>query len=241
METEAVVQIKNVVKTYGQGEATIRALRGVSFDVPAGKVITIMGPSGSGKSTLLNILGTMDVPTSGEVLLDGVNVANLPESKLAGFRKNSIGFVFQNFYLLPNMDVLGNILVPLIPYGITEKDRQRGKDIIKAVGLEGRENSPVNKLSGGQMQRVAIARALINNPKIILADEPTGNLDSETGKTIIDLLLTLTDQGKTVIIVTHDLRIGQMIKDHPKGKNIWLKDGELSEKATYNVACYDLS
>ena len=199
-----------------------------------------MGPSGSGKSTLLNTLGTMDVPTSVEVLLDGVNVDNLPESKLASFRKNSIGFVFQNFYLLPNMDVLGNVLVPLIPYGITEKDRQRAKDIVKAVGLEGRENSAVNKLSGGQMQRVAIARALINNPKIILADEPTGNLDSETGKTIIDLLLTLTDEGKTVIIVTHDLRIGQMIKEHPKGKNIWLKDGELSEKATYNVACYEI-
>lgn len=198
-----------------------------------------MGPSGSGKSTLLNILGAMDIPTSGTVIVNEIDIGNLPERKLSRYRKITVGFIFQNFYLLPNVDVIGNVLIPLIPYGIKDKDRARAQEILELVGLGDRAHTKVRKLSGGESQRVAIARALINDPKIILADEPTGNLDSETGKTIVELLIKLAEKGKTLIIVTHDPRVAGLISEHPLGQNIWIKDGKLSKDPTYDMYCWD--
>ncbi len=236
-----VIKLENLRKIYGSGASEIQALKGVSLDIFPGEILTVMGSSGSGKSTMLNIMGTMDIQTSGKIWLDGNDVSNYPESKLSEFRRFIIGFVFQNFYLLPNLDVISNVLAPLIPYGIKEKDKKRAMEILEKMGLKGREHSTVRKLSGGQSQRVAIARALINNPKVILADEPTGNLDSETGKQIVDLLINLSHQGKTIIIVTHDPRIGQMIKEEKNGRNIWLSDGQLSDRPSYDVFCYDVN
>jgi putative ABC transport system ATP-binding protein len=216
-------------------------LDGIDLTIEEGKIITIMGPSGSGKSTLLNILGAMDIPTEGEVIVNGIDIARVPERKLSNYRKKTVGFVFQNFYLLPNLDVIGNVLIPLIPYKIKQEDRERAQYLLDRVGLGNRGQSKVRKLSGGESQRVAIARALINDPKIILADEPTGNLDSETGKSIIELLISLAEEGKTIIIVTHDPRIAQIISENPLGQNIWIKDGKLSNEPTYDMFCWDKS
>ena len=237
----SLITLKNVSKIYGEGRAQIKALNNVDLEIDQGKIVTIMGPSGSGKSTLLNILGAMDSPSSGTVMVNNLPIGNLAERKLSSYRKNTVGFIFQSFYLLPNLDVMGNVLIPLIPYGIKDNDRQRAQEILDKVGLGNRGYSKVGKLSGGESQRVAIARALINNPKIILADEPTGNLDSETGKSIIELLISLTEEGKTNIIVTHDPRIAQIISENPLGQNIWIKDGKLSNEPTYDMFCWDKS
>ena len=234
----SLITLNNVSKIYGEGRTEIKALNNVDLEIDQGKIVTIMGPSGSGKSTLLNILGAMDSPSSGTVLVNDIEIGSLAERKLSSYRKETVGFIFQSFYLLPNLDVMGNVLIPLIPYKIKDKDRQRAQEILDRVGLGNRGESKVGKLSGGESQRVAIARALINNPKIILADEPTGNLDSETGKSIIELLIKLAEEGKTIIIVTHDPRIAQVISEHPLGKNIWIKDGQLSEKPTYDMFCW---
>lgn len=234
----SLIKLKNVSKIYGEERTIIKALDDVSLDIEEGKIITIMGPSGSGKSTLLNILGAMDIPTSGEILIDDKDIGNMPERKLSSYRKNIVGFVFQSYYLLPNLDVFKNVLIPLIPYKIKEKDKERAQELLNLVGLGDRAHSKVRKLSGGESQRVAIARALINDPKVILADEPTGNLDSETGKSIIELLIKLAEQGKTIIIVTHDPRIAQVISEHPLGRNIWIKDGHLSTEPTYDMYCW---
>ena len=234
----SLIKLVNVSKIYGEERTTIKALDDVNLEIEQGKIITIMGPSGSGKSTLLNILGAMDIPSKGEVLINDIDIAKVPERKLSSYRKNMIGFVFQSFYLLPNLDVLNNVLIPLIPYGIKDSDRERAQELLNLVGLGERGTSKVRKLSGGESQRVAIARALINNPKVILADEPTGNLDSETGKSIIQLLIKLAEQGKTIIIVTHDPRIAQVISEHPLGQNIWIKDGKLSKEPTYDMYCW---
>jgi putative ABC transport system ATP-binding protein len=234
----SLIKLVNVSKIYGEERTTIKALDDVNLEIEQGKIITIMGPSGSGKSTLLNILGAMDIPSKGEVLINDIDIAKVPERKLSSYRKNMIGFVFQSFYLLPNLDVSNNVLIPLIPYGIKDSDRERAQELLNLVGLGERGTSKVRKLSGGESQRVAIARALINNPKVILADEPTGNLDSETGKSIIQLLIKLAEQGKTIIIVTHDPRIAQVISEHPLGQNIWIKDGKLSKEPTYDMYCW---
>ncbi len=222
-----LIQLKKVSKIYGEETTTIRALDNVSLKIDRGKVITIMGPSGSGKSTLLNLIGAMDDPTSGEIFVNNIEIGSLPERKLAGLRKNVVGFVFQNYFLLPNIDVIGNVLMPLVPYRISPNNRKKAVELLEMVGLGDRTHSKVGKLSGGESQRVAIARALINDPDLILADEPTGNLDSKTGKSIVELLLNLTKKGKTVIIVTHDPRIAKMVAEHPSGKNIWINDGKL--------------
>jgi putative ABC transport system ATP-binding protein len=237
-DSQTAVQISNVKKIYGNGPSTINALRGIDLEIKLGEIITIMGPSGSGKTTLLNLLGAMDYPTSGDLIVDGLNISTIKESKLAEFRKFSIGYIFQDFYLIPNLDVLNNVLVPLIPYGIKKEDREYAKELLETVGLGDRGAQKVQKLSGGQKQRVAIARALINKPKIILADEPTGNLDSETGRGIIDVLINLSKQGKTVIIVTHDPRISSLIKEQSNGRNIWMLDGNLSATPSVNQDCW---
>ena len=238
-ENEIVVSIEDITKIYGEGNSKIKEIKNISLNVHNEEIITIMGPSGSGKSTLLNILGTMDTPTQGKVLINDIDVAHTKERKMAKYRRKYIGFIFENFYLLPNLNVIDNVLAPLIPYGIEDSDQKRAKEILEKVGLKGRERSTVKKLSGGQAQRVAIARALINNPKIILADEPTGNLDSQTGISIVNLLIDLSQNGNAVIIVTHDPRIGKKVREQENGRNIWLKDGEFSTKPTYDVLCYE--
>jgi len=231
----SLIKLKNISKIYGEETRTIKALDRVDLNIDEGKVITIMGPSGSGKSTLLNLIGAMDDPSSGEVYVNNIEIGSLPERKLAIFRKNVIGFVFQNYYLLPNVDVIGNVLVPLIPYKISLHDRMRAIELLEIVGLGDRIHSKVGKLSGGESQRVAIARALINDPAVILADEPTGNLDSTTGKSIVELLISFTEREKTVIIVTHDPRIAKMVSENPYGKNIWIKDGRLTEDPEFDM------
>jgi putative ABC transport system ATP-binding protein len=231
----SLIKLKNVSKVYGEETRTIKALDHVDLKIEEGKVITIMGPSGSGKSTLLNLIGAMDEPSSGEVYVNNIEVGGLPERKLAKYRKKVVGFVFQNYYLLPNVDLIGNVLIPLIPYKISLKDRMRAIELLEIVGLGDRIHSKVGKLSGGESQRAAIARALINDPAVILADEPTGNLDSTTGKSIVELLISLTERNKTVIIVTHDPRIAKMVSDNRNGKNIWIKDGRLTDDADFDM------
>lgn len=233
-----IIVLDKVSKIYGEEGYIIKALDNVSLKIKQGTIVTIMGPSGSGKSTLLNILGAMDIPTSGTVTVDGIDISNLPERNLALYRKETIGFIFQNYYLLPNIDLLGNVLTPLIPYRIKETDKQRAKELLEKVGLGNRLTSKVRKLSGGESQRVAIARSLINSPNILLADEPTGNLDTETGKSIVELLFEFANEGKTIIIVTHDPRIAKEANEHKLGRNIWIKDGKLNTDPTYDLYCW---
>ena len=233
-----LITLKNVSKIYGEERTTIKALDGINLEIEEGKIITVMGPSGSGKSTLLNILGAMDKPTSGEVLVNNIEIGSLPERKLSNYRKSQVGFIFQNFYLLPNLNVIENVLVPIVPFGISEKDRIKAQELLEIVGLGDRANTKVSKLSGGESQRVAVARALINEPKLILADEPTGNLDSETGKSIVELLINLAESGKTLIIVTHDPRVVSLVANHQLGESIWIKDGKLSDQPTYDLNCW---
>lgn len=233
MENHPLIKLNNVSKTYGEGPATIHALRGVSLEIYQGEVIAIMGPSGSGKTTLLNIFGAMDIPSEGSVLVDGWYLENVSERKLAKFRKNVVGFIFQDFYLIPNLNVLDNVLVPLIPYGIKKRNIEEASYLLKLVGLEERADAKVQNLSGGQRQRVVIARALVNEAAILLADEPTGNLDSKMGREIIDVLLKLPEKGTTVIIVTHDPRVGEMVEYHPRGRKIIMEDGNVVDSVYY--------
>jgi putative ABC transport system ATP-binding protein len=223
-----VIQAINLVKTYQMGEIEVQALRGVTFTIGRGEVIAIMGPSGSGKSTLMNILGCLDHPTSGEYILDGESVSNLTGDQLAGIRNRRVGFVFQSFNLLPRSSALSNVELPLRYAGVTPRVRgDRARASLQAVGLADRMRHRPNELSGGQQQRVAIARALVNDPAILMADEPTGNLDSKSGKEIMDLILRLNEErGTTVIIVTHDPRISEQTH-----RVIRLMDGLLEEAA----------
>ena len=200
--------IQDIVKTYQMGDSIVRALAGVNLTVEEGEFTAIMGPSGSGKSTLMNILGCLDRPTSGSYKLDGAEVATLGDDELAATRNKKIGFVFQNFNLLSRMSSLNNVALPMVYAGVPHKERlaraQRG---LEMVGLGSRVHHKPNELSGGQRQRVAIARALVNEPSIILADEPTGNLDSKSGIEIMEIFCELNQQGRTVILVTHEPEI----------------------------------
>ncbi|MCB0118149.1 MAG: ABC transporter ATP-binding protein [Anaerolineales bacterium] len=218
-----VIEARDLKKTYIMGEIEVKALRGVSFTVRRGEIVAIMGPSGSGKSTMMNTLGCLDRPTSGEYILDGESVAQMDDDQLASVRNRKIGFVFQSFNLLSRLTAVGNVELPLRYAGITEGRRKRAQSALEAVGLGDRMNHRPYELSGGQQQRVAVARALVNNPAIIMADEPTGNLDSKVGKEIMTLLLNLNkDLGTTLVIVTHDPRIAEQTQ-----RIIRLKDGEL--------------
>lgn len=208
------------------GEVNVPALRGVSLEINRGDFVAITGSSGSGKSTMMNLVGCLDIPTKGEVYLKKQNIAKMPESKLASLRGKTIGFVFQQYNLIPNLNALANVMLPLELQEVNDKKAStRAKKILNLVGLGDKMQNRPSQLSGGEQQRVAIARALANDPEIILADEPTGNLDSKTGKYILELLHELnTKQGKTIIMVTHDLKLAKYAR-----KRIELKDGKISK------------
>jgi len=222
-----VIETHDISKVYKMGEMEVHALRGVSFTIRRGEVVAIMGPSGSGKSTLMNTLGCLDRPTSGQYILDGEPVASLNDDQLASIRNRKVGFVFQSFNLLSRQTAITNVELPLRYSGMNGERRARAMDALRAVGLEDRMTHRPYELSGGQQQRVAIARAIVNNPAMIMADEPTGNLDSKVGKEIMDLLLNLNQEsGTTLIIVTHDPTIAERTQ-----RVIRLRDGLLDGEA----------
>jgi putative ABC transport system ATP-binding protein len=206
----SLIQIHDLTRRYVMGTETVHALRGVSLSIERGEYLAIMGPSGSGKSTLMNLLGCLDTPSSGYYELNGVNVAHMDDNSLAEIRNREIGFVFQSFNLLPRSDSLHNVELPLIYSGVSASERrEKAMQALVNVGLGERTHHKPNELSGGQRQRVAIARALVNNPSIVLADEPTGNLDSRTGEEILGLFETLSRRGNTIIVVTHEEEVAQ--------------------------------
>ncbi|MCD4672364.1 MAG: ABC transporter ATP-binding protein [Anaerolineaceae bacterium] len=224
---DIVIEARDLVKSYQMGEIEVHALAGVSFDIQRGELLSIMGPSGAGKSTLMNILGCLDLPTGGDYILDGEHVSDLSQDELADIRNRKVGFVFQSFNLLSRSSALANVTLPMRYAGVSNAERkERATKALQSVGLGDRIYHRPTELSGGQQQRVAIARALVNHPAILMADEPTGNLDSKSGREIMDLLLSLNrDQGVTVIVVTHDPEVSAQTD-----RIITLKDGVL-EKA----------
>ena len=219
----ALIELRGVTKLYRVGEEEIRALDGVDLTIEQGEFCAIVGPSGSGKSTLMHLLGCLDTPTSGRVVIDGTDVSRASDGMLAEMRNRKIGFVFQAFNLLAKMNVLENVELPMIYAGVSKKERRKNAlEAIERVGLSNRAKNTPLQLSGGQMQRVAIARALVNNPKIVFADEPTGNLDSSTGKNILALFRELSDQGRTIVLVTHD---NEIAANAPR--RIVMRDGKI--------------
>lgn len=225
-----MLEVKNLTKIYKTGDIEFKALNGVSFKITDGEFVAIMGPSGSGKSTLMHILGALDSPTTGTYFLDNKDVSTLKDDELADIRRDKIGFVFQAFNLLPRTTVLRNVMLPLVYAGVHGEERERkAKIALVSAGLdEGHFNHKSNQISGGQIQRVAIARALVNNPSLILADEPTGNLDSKTGEIVIGTFQRLNKElGRTIILITHE----QEVAEHAS-RILFIKDGELVEDRT---------
>ena len=218
-----VIHLENIRKSYFMGKQELEVLKGVSLDIDRNEYVALMGPSGSGKSTLMNILGCLDSPTSGSYVLNGKDVSQMPDDDLAEVRNKEIGFVFQQFNLLPRLTALENVALPLVYAGIPKKQRnEMAMEVLRKVDLTDRSHHRPNELSGGQCQRVAVARALVNNPSIILADEPTGNLDSKTSHEIMELFNRIYDDGNTVVLVTHEEDISRFAR-----RIIRLKDGVL--------------
>lgn len=222
-----MIRVENLRKVYRMGSVDVEALRGVSFEISAGEFVAIVGPSGSGKSTLLHLLGCLDVPTSGRYFLDGREVSSLNDDELARLRNRKIGFVFQAFHLLPRLTALENVQLPLVYRGVKGPERRRlAEEALSAVGLAHRADHRPNELSGGEQQRVAIARALVGDPAVILADEPTGNLDSRMGAEILDIFEQLNRGGRTVVMVTHDPVAASRAKRVLRLRDGLLEDGE---------------
>ena len=221
---EAVIKLENVWKKYKLGKMELPILKGVSLEIKPGSFATIMGPSGSGKSTLMYLLGLLDMPSEGKIYLEDKDVSNFSEDKLAQIRGQKIGFIFQQFNLLQNLTALENVMLPMIFQGISEeKRREKAKELLDSVDLEHRINHKPKEMSGGEQQRIAIARSLVNDPEILIADEPTGNLDSMTGKTVMGILKKLHEEkGKTIVVVTHDPNIA-----HYSQNIIHIQDGQI--------------
>ena len=227
-----LVELRSVSKVYHLGDEEIRALDNVTLNIAEGEFISIIGPSGSGKSTLMHILGCLDSPTKGTIQLDGLMIQNASTRQLAGIRNRKIGFVFQFFNLLPKLNVAQNVELPMIYSGISAKERkQRAMTALEAVDLANRARHRPSQLSGGQQQRAAIARALVNDPRIVFADEPTGNLDSHTGDAILQLFRKLSQQGRTIVLVTHDPEIAAVTP-----RRIEIRDGKIAEKIDLALA-----
>ncbi len=229
----AIISVRELTKTYVMGATQVHALRGVDLDIVSNEYVALMGPSGSGKSTLMNLLGCLDTPTSGTYILNEINVSTMTDADLAEVRNKEIGFVFQTFNLLPRLSALENVALPLVYGGISRSKRlDRAREVLDAVGLGDRVEHKPNELSGGQRQRVAIARALVNHPSIILADEPTGNLDTKTSYEIMGIFEEIQKQGNTVILVTHETDIAQHAH-----RIVRLRDGEVeSDVKNENIA-----
>ena len=218
-----LIEIKNLSKTYESGEESVMALRDVEFNIERGDFVSVMGPSGSGKSTLLTILGGLNHPTQGDVVVDEISVYQLPLEKLADFRREYLGFIFQSFQLIPYLTVIENVMLPLsITKRSNREQTKMAEEILEKTGLKGKERRLPDQLSGGEQERVAIARALVNSPPILLADEPTGNLDSKTGKEVMDLFKSLHEEGQTIVMVTHNPENTAF-----STRNILLRDGRV--------------
>lgn len=222
---EEIIRLENVCKHYKMGDSIVKALDGVDVKINKGDFVVIIGPSGSGKSTMMNMVGALDLSTEGEIYLEGQDIEHLEESELAQIRGSKIGFVFQTFNLIPTLTAIENIALPMVFHGVEKEERiERAEKILAMVGLTDRKNHFPNELSGGQRQRVAIGRSLANNPDVILADEPTGNLDSKTGLEIMELFKELNKKGKTIILVTHDLNMVGYAQ-----KVLKMRDGKLEK------------
>jgi putative ABC transport system ATP-binding protein len=221
-----IIECQNIVKNYTNGEVVTQVLKNISFSVEEGEFLAITGPSGSGKSTMMHILGALDTPTSGEYYLDGADVSKLSDNELAEVRGKKIGFIFQSFNLLSRATVMRNVELPLVYANVPPKDREaRARQALRSAALdEERYYNLSNQLSGGQMQRVAIARSLVNNPAILLADEPTGNLDQKTGFVVLDTIQRLNSEGRTIVLITHDLHVAEHAR-----RIIQIRDGEIIE------------
>lgn len=219
----AIIRLEQITKVYGAGETEVRALDGVNLEVSSGEYCSIMGASGSGKSTMMNMIGCLDRPTSGQYFLDGVDVAQLSDPELAHVRNRKIGFVFQQFHLLPQVSALENVMLPMVYANVlVQERRERGKAALERVGLGDRIHNKPTQLSGGQQQRVAIARAIVNEPVLLLADEPTGALDTKTTQEILDIFLTLNASGMTVVMVTHEPEVAKTTQ-----RVVWFRDGQV--------------
>ena len=227
-----MIDLQNVYKIYKVGDSMVHALDGMSLHIDEGEFVAIVGQSGSGKSTCMNIIGCLDIPTDGKYILDGIDVSTLSDEELSYIRNYKLGFIFQQYNLIQKLNVISNVELPLIYQRVPKFERtERAKEALKRVGLEGKENRYPNQLSGGQQQRVSIARALVSNPSVILADEPTGALDSRTGIEVLDLIKKLNEEGNTIILVTHDNGIAQQAK-----RIVRIHDGKIIEdSATQNI------